>query len=308
MPRLHPRTPTSLLVFLLALLLVPACADPPEDPEAGTRPSVVTSIFPLGDLLQHLVGEEATVEVLLPAGASPHTFEVTPRQMQGLRGAGIFVMIGGGLDEWVASLPGASGGDAAVLRLADVIPLLSGDHDHGSGNPHIWLDPILVRDQILPLLQGALEEHLPLAPEGLEERTRALQDSLTVLDQEIRGALDPLENRSFVAAHPAWIYFAERYGLEEVGVVHSHSGMDPSSREMAHLLEVARARGVGCVFIEPQMGDVAVQALASELASPTCVLDPLGGPGLEGRDGYLQLLRFNTRQFIQGLGQDEGQE
>ncbi len=306
MPRLHFPARAFPLALLLTPLLASACGDASPEPEDELRPTVVTSIFPMGDLLQWMVGEEANVEVLLPVGASPHTFEVTPRQMQSLQGAGIFVMIGGGLDEWVARLPGASGGEAVVLRLADVVPLVSGGHDHGSGNPHIWLDPILVRDRILPVLQGALEEHLSLAPEGLEERTRALRDSLTVLDQEIRGALDPLEKRAFVAAHPAWIYFAERYGLEEVGVVHSHSGMDPSSRELAHLLEVARARGVDCVFMEPQMGEVAVQALASELARPTCILDPLGGPGLEERDGYLQLLRFNTRQFVLGLGQ--GQE
>jgi zinc transport system substrate-binding protein len=294
------------MALLLVLFLVPACGDPPGEQEADAQPSVVTSIFPLGDLIQWMVGDEARVEVLLPIGASPHTFEVTPRQMQGLHGAGLFVMIGGGLDEWVARLPEASGGDPLILRLSEGIPLLAGDHDHGSGNPHIWLDPVLVRDRILPILQRALKETLPQVATGIEARTRALSDSLTALDEEIRAALAPLDQRAFVATHPAWTYFAERYGLEEVGVVHTHSGLDPSSREMARLLEVARTRGVDCVFTEPQLGDVASQALASELSLPTCILDPLGGPGLEDRDGYMQLLRFNTRQFVKGLGQGPG--
>jgi zinc transport system substrate-binding protein len=191
-----------------------------------------------------------------------------------------------------------------VLRLADGIPLLAGDHDHGSGNPHIWLDPILVRDRLLPTLESALKEVLPRSAATIEVNARALSDSLTVLDEEIRAALAPLEQRAFVATHQAWTYFAERYGLEEVGVVHSHSGLDPSSRELARLMEVARARGVGCVFTEPQLGEVAVRALASELSVPTCVLDPLGGAGLEERDGYMALLRFNTNQFVQGLRQE----
>ena len=301
-----PRVQRWFIGLVLIPLLVSACGDPPDPLDEDTRPAVVTSIFPMGDLVRWLVEEEARVEVLLPAGASPHTFEVTPKQMQGMQGAKLFVMIGGGLDEWVARLPEAAGGQPLVIRLSEGIPLLADDHDHGSGNPHIWLDPVLVRDRILPALQGALKETLPQMTGGIEERTRALSDSLTALDEEIRAALAPLRQRAFVSTHPAWTYYAERYGLEEVGVVHPHSGLDTSSREMARLLEVARARGVDCVFTEPQLGDVASQALASELSIPTCVLDPLGGPGLEGRDGYLQLLRFNTRQFLRGLGQGPG--
>lgn len=292
----------SILFSLLPLLAV-ACGDPPERADMGDPPSVVTSIFPIGDLVQRLVGDAAGVEVLLPPGASPESFDVTPRQLQDLQGASLFVMIGGGLDEWVARLPEAAGGDPRVLRLSDGMSLLAGGDEHASGNPHIWLDPILMRDMVLPSLQAALQEVMASSAEAIGERSRALADSLTVLDEEIRGALAPLQQRAFVSTHPAWTYFAARYGLEEVGVIHHHPGLDPSSREMARLLEVARARGVDCVFAEPQVGDVAARALASELSLSICVLDPLGGPGLEGRDGYFQLLRYNTRQFVQGLGQ-----
>ena len=122
------------------------------------------------------------------------------------------------------------------------------------------------------------------------------------MDEEIREALAPLEKRSFLSTHAAWSYFAARYGLEEAGVIHSHPGQDPSSRELAHLLEEAEEHSIDCLFTEPQLGEVAARALATELSLPTCMLDPLGGDGLAGRDGYFQLLRFNTRQFVQGLG------
>jgi zinc transport system substrate-binding protein len=302
MPRLHLRFRPLLFVPLLAA----ACGEGPGRLDTDVSPAVVTSIFPIGDLVRWLVDGEARVEVLLPTGASPESFDVTPRQLQSLQGAGLFVMIGGGLDEWVARLPEAAGGHPRVLRLSEGIPLLAEGHDHGSGNPHIWLDPILVRDALLPTLEEALKELLPHISGRISERAQALADSLTVLDEEIGTALAPLEKRAFVSTHPAWTYFADRYGLEEVGVIHTHPGLDPSSREMANLLGLARTRGVGCVFTEPQVGDVAARALATELALSTCVLDPLGGPGLQDRDGYLPLLRFNTRQFVQGLQKGPG--
>ncbi len=288
----------SALLFLLALS---ACERPAQHPSPESSPLIVTSIFPIGDLVRTMAGAGARVEVLLPPGASPATFEVTPKQVRDLQGASLFIMIGGGLDEWVSGLPGAADGPPAVLRLSDGVELLAEGDEHGSGNPHIWLDPILVRDRLLPKLKVSLQAIIPGDGDGIGERAALLADSLTALDREIRAALDPLSRRSFVATHPAWSYYALRYGLNQIGVIHTHPGQEPSSREMAELLEAARSYGVDCVFIEPQLGEVAARALATELRLPTCMLDPLGGPGQEGRNGYLPLLRFDTYQFVNGL-------
>jgi len=302
--------------FLLLALFALGCAEGGEEAQADPRPVVVSSIFPIGDLVQQIAGDAVRVEVVLPPGASPATFDVTPRQLRDLQGAALFLIIGGGLDEWITDLPEAADASVPVVRLSEGITLLAeaepeegeeaGAHDHahdqGSGNPHIWLDPILVRDQIVPRLQEALVEALPEAAESIIAGARNMTDSLTALDREIREALAPLETRAFMATHSAWTYFAARYDLEEAGVVHAHPGQEPSSRELAGLLAVARSHGITCLFTEPQLGEVASRALAAELSLPMCVLDPLGGPGMDGREGYLQLLRFNALQLVMGLG------
>ncbi len=244
------------------------------------------------------------MEVLLPAGSSPATFDVTPRQLRTFENASLFFMIGGGLDEWVNQFTQESGQEKTVIRLSDGIPLLEGGGHEGEGNPHVWLDPILVRDHFLPVMEEALSRVSPEVAAAVPARARTLADSLTALDAEIRAQLAPLKRRSFLSTHAAWSYYALRYGLEEAGVIHSHPGQDPSSREMAHLLEEARDHEIHCLFIEPQLGEVAARALATELSLPTCMLDPLGGPGVDGREGYFQLLRFNTAHFVQGLGED----
>ena len=311
-------------IFLLPFFLL-GCGTGDNATEADERPLVAVSIFPLGDLVQHIVGDAAHVQVLLPQGASPATFDVSPRQIVDLGDAFLFVMVGAGLDEWIGPLSEAAGSTARVLRVSDGIPLLSGEeeageegaeeagehghaHEHqtGAGNPHIWLDPVLVRESILPRLEEALGEAFPAQASGIRERTRLLSDSLSALDGEIRAALDPLERRAFIATHSAWTYYAARYGLEEAGVVHAHPGYEPSSREIAHLLGVAREHGITCIFTEPQLGETAVRAIATELDLPTCLLDPLGGPEMDGRSGYFEILRFNTRQLVDGLGGSAG--
>lgn len=290
---------------LLLTLLASGCGDSRPSPPDGVTPVVVASIYPVGDLIQRVVGSRARVEVVLPPGASPATFDVTPRQLRDLQSASLFVMVGGGLDEWIAEIAGEAEWSGPMIRLTDGLELMAEEEGHGhtpgSGNPHIWLDPLLVRDHVLPALEGALLEVLPSFGTEIREGARRLSDSLSALDLEIRETLAPLQNRAFIATHSAWSYFAARYGLEEIGVVLPSPGQEPSSRELSELMTLARARDIRCVFIEPQLGETAARALASELDLPTVLLDPLGGNGVEERSGYFQLLRFDTRQLASGL-------
>jgi zinc transport system substrate-binding protein len=303
---------TSLLVGLIAGLGVAGCGigdrAPSFDPADGV-PLVVTTIFPIADLVSTVAGDAVEATVLLPAGSSPATFELTPRHLEESERAALVFAVGGGLDGWVSGLVARSG-TARVVTLAQGIPLVESGHDHGhahggeeeTGNPHIWLDPILVRDRLLPKIVSALSEELPAHAQDFRARAEALHDSLSALDQEIRTALVDLEGRGFIATHSAWVYYASRYGLREVGSIHDHPGAEPSARELGAMVEQAREAGVAAIFSEPQIGEAAARALATELDVPVLMLDPLGGPGVEERDGYLALLRFNTRVFVEGLG------
>lgn len=290
---------------LLLPLLVLGCEGSREELSTGPGAVVVSSIFPIGDLIQRAVGDLARVEVVLPPGVSPASFDVTPRQLRDLQNASLFVTVGGGLDEWIADVAEESGWSGPMVRLTDGLELMAEEeghgHGHGSGNPHIWLDPVLVRDHVLPVLESSLVEAIPSGANQIRAGFEALTDSLTALDLEIRTLLGPFRERAFIATHAAWTYFAARYGLEEIGVVLPSPGREPSSRDLSGLLELARTRGIRCIFIEPQLGETAARALASELSLPTVLLDPLGGPGLEGREGYFQLLRFDAAQMAAGL-------
>jgi ABC-type Zn uptake system ZnuABC Zn-binding protein ZnuA len=267
---------------------------------ASDPPTVVASIFPVYDLARFMGGGAVRVEVLLPPRASPSTFEPTARQMARLSGAAGYLFIGGGMDRWAEAL--VQPGDV-VVHLTDGVQLKEGhahEGDPGTGNPHVWLDPVLVRDRLLPRIEEVLADAAPAHAAEIRRRRAALADSLTALDREIRGALSGAASRAFVSTHSAWAYFADRYGLVEVGAVYESPGREPSSRHLAELVEGARAAGVGAVFVEPQLGEAGARAIAAELGVGVHLLDPQGGQ--EERDGYLSLMRFNARQLAAALG------
>ena len=226
-----------------------------------------------------------------------------------LSGAAAYVFVGGGMDRWGERLvqpgEGTAASAAVVLRLIDGMELLEGhahEGDPGTGNPHVWLDPILVRDQVLPKIERVLVDAAPAHADAIGARRGALADSLTALDAEIRSALEGVPTRAFVSTHSAWTYYANRYGLVEVGAVYESPGREPSARHLAELVDSSRAQGVRAVFIEPQLGEAGARTIASELGVEVHLLDPQGGPGVEGRDSYLSLMRFNTAEMVAGLG------
>ncbi|MFV2006957.1 MAG: metal ABC transporter substrate-binding protein [Longimicrobiales bacterium] len=291
-------------VITTGLLLLSAlgCDRSRSSDATSERLRVVASIFPIADLASALGGEDIQVDVLLPPGAAPSTFELTPGQLRSLRAADVYLSIGAGLDTWVGA---SSHADAQVVVLTEGLELIAAGDDGHDGNPHVWLDPVLVRDRLLPPIALALQAAAPEASERISQRWGELADSLSSLEAEITRALDPLDNRAFLASHPAWTYFAQRFDLTELGTVYESPGNEPSPRALAALIDKAHAEGVTVVFAEPQFGEAAAYALADELGGSVFVLDPLGGRHMPGRDSYFALLRYNTAQLVAGLGGPE---
>ncbi len=264
---------------------------------------MVATIHPIGDLLRSIGGDAVQVEVLLPPRASPNTWEATPSQIRLLASAYGFVSVGAGLDGWLTGLL-PSTPTVRTLQLADGLDLEHDAHGHGadgSGDPHVWLDPILVRDGIVPVLADYLVAASPGRANEIGRRAAVLSDSLTALDAWIHEELSSVGGRRYVATHGAWTYYSARYDLESLGSVYERPGHEPSAAGLARLVRGARAAGLTAVLAEPQLAGTGAEALAEELGIGVVVVDPLGGPGLPERDHYVDMMRFNTRAFAEAM-------
>jgi ABC-type Zn uptake system ZnuABC Zn-binding protein ZnuA len=291
---------------LLATAALPGAA-----PAAAT-PQVVVTIPPIAMLVRELAGDRVRVRSLVPPGASTHTFAAQPSDVAAVETARLFVEVGAGLDGWAAKLQGAAGNRPDHLVLIelpglDPLPADPHQHEHDAGgaparwDPHIWLDPIRVRDVVSPALAEALAR---LDPDGRAEYQAALagfQARLGALDDEIRRTLEG-HGTKFVAFHGAWRYFGARYGLEEVGVVEEAPGEEPAPREIAATVRAARAARVPAILVEPQLNPRIAETIAAEFGAGTVTVDENGDPRDPERADYAALMRFNARAFAQALG------
>jgi zinc transport system substrate-binding protein len=293
MRRMH-----SAWIIATVCLGVTAWADP-----ASAKVKVVATIFPLTDIVRQIGTQHVEAVTLLPPGANTHTFEPTPAQIRAVAGAQVFVCIGAGLDTWATKLLAARSGPLTVVTVTDGIPLLGAapGHDAHGGDPHVWLDPVLVRDHAIPAIAAALSAVDAAHQGAFDDSAAGFAAALTRLDDDIRSALAAVPNRNYIAFHSAWHYFGKRYDLHEVAVVEAFPGKEPSAREIATLVERARAAQVHALLVEPQFNARTAQQIAAEFGGRTVLVDPIGGPDVPGRNHYIDLMRYNLREFVEAL-------
>ena len=298
----------------------PAGAAPP----AG-KLLVAATIVPLGDFCQRIGRDLVQVQVLIPPGASPHVFEPAPSVMAKAFQARVFVYIGAGLEPWAARLLRSRGSERLiVVEAAQGIPLLGLDEQHhhheaagglghtgkppdqeeahathSSGNPHIWLDPMLAQE-ICKKIAGALIQADPGHRAHYEANLRSYLAALDELDREIKQHAEKWRLRDFVSFHPSFTYFARRYNLHEVGVIEAAPGREPTPRHLQTLVAAIRRYGIKVVFAEPQFNPRVAEVIAQEAGVKVLKLDPMGGAPPYGSD-YLQLMRANLAALDEAL-------
>lgn len=294
--------PKALTLLLALSLLASGCARqrPPSEQDDG-KVTVVASIAPLAYFAQRVGGDQVHVEMLIPPGYSPHTFELKPEQMRLLSRAKLLVLNGIGLELWADDLVGAASyPELKVVKTAEGLALinLSGhEHDH-SGNPHVWLDPIYAIYQV-EKIKNALIEVDPAGAEGYQLNSQALIADLRNLDAEIKATVADFKFKRFISQHAAWTYFAKRYGLVEAAVIETKPGREPSPGEIADIIQTIKKTGARAVFAEPQLSQKAALAIASETNAEVVLINPLGRPP---DYDYLATMRYNLAQMKEGLG------
>ena len=279
--------------------------------------------MPLGDFCQKIGGDLVQVQVLIPPGASPHLFEPAPSVMARASQARVFVYIGAGLEPWAARLLSSRGSkDQVVVEAARGIPLLGmaptspraarrnrmgprttgkgGAHDrHLGGNPHIWLDPVLVQG-ICRKIAGAMIQADPDHRARYEANLQEYLAALDELNREIEATARTWRLRDFVSFHPSFSYFARRYNLHEVGTIEAAPGREPTPRHLQDLVAAVRRSGIKVVFAEPQLNPRVAEVIAQEAGVKVLMLDPIGGPPPYGSD-YLKLMRYNLAALDEAL-------
>ncbi len=145
-------------------------------------------------------------------------------------------------------------------------------HHHGMHDPHVWLDPmnlIVMTDNTVAELSTADPDNAAIYRENGE----ALKAEIKKVNDEVAAQLKEVEGKSFVVHHPAFGYFAERFGLKQVPL--EVEGKEPGAVDMAKVVDFIKKNNAKAVFMQAQIPDSVIKSVAEETKVRVITLDPL---------------------------------
>lgn len=305
------KTIPSVRVFRTVFLPLFAAACLASASAAGQAvPTIAVSILPQSEFVARIGGDRVRILTLVGPGASPHSYEPTPRQMAELSGASIWFSIGvefeNALMPKVQSLypklrivnsaqgvafrtlethtDAAAWGSALAATVAGPGAPTSGaaapDAHAGEGgiDPHVWLGLEAVRLQ-LATIRDALIALKPADAAYFRANHDAYRRDIDALFADLSKQLAPLRGATAYVYHPSFGYFLDNFGIRQEAV--EVGGKEPTQKTLALLIKNAKADGAKVIFVQKQFSSAAAQTVAAAIGGVVVQIDPLAGNWLE---------------------------
>lgn len=287
-------------VTALACALMLASAPFPVFAAAGAKPTVVVSILPQQEFVRRVSGDTVNVVVLVGPGASPHSYEPTPRQIASVSGAAIWFTIGVDFEKAlrpkIASL-------YPTLRIVDTTKNVKfrtlESHEH-EGEGVVATQGVAVAQGVAATGTGGLDPHTWLGREPAKAQARAIADALAILMPanaaaiaartqgflaeidavfaDLSRRLAPLKGAKAFVYHPSFGYFLDEFGIAQEAV--EVGGKEPTQKTLASLIALAKKEGAKIIFVQKQFPSQAATTVAKAIGGSVIEMDPLAGDWL----------------------------
>lgn len=292
-------------------------------------PQVAVDIAPVHSLVARVMDGVGAPKLIVPAGASPHEYNLRPSEAEALQEADLVFMIGEDLAPWLENAVETLAAGAVVTEFlhADETELLDlrenalfeahvhddehgDDHDedeheehadeahddhedehgHGAHDTHVWLSPDNAKAW-LNLIAARLSAADPDNAGSYFANAAAGQVELDTAIAEVNGVLEPVRGMNFIVFHDAYQYFETAFDFPAAGAISVSDASEPGPARIAEIQARIRNEGIDCVLAEPQFNAGLVATVLDGTDAGTTVIDPLGSSLDPGKDLYPTLLK-----------------
>lgn len=256
-----------ILIFIILTSILPA------------KDLVTTSIIPNKFIIEKIARDFIFVNVMVPAGASVHSYEPKAQQMLNLSKSKIYFANGVEFEEaWLPKFQSANK-KLVIAHMDENVKKISTQHKGKEVfDAHIWTDPENVKIQAQNV-EKILSQFYPEKAGFFKENLANFEKEIDELDEEIREKLKDKKNRKFLIQHPSWTYFAARYNLEQLPLEFEGKEIKPAL--LAQLINLAKKENIKMLIVSPNFSQKNAEILARELSLKLVTLNELEENWLE---------------------------
>jgi zinc transport system substrate-binding protein len=294
-------------IFLIFVSLVFSACAGPATPSETDRLTVSVSVLPQKYFLERIGGDLVNVNVMVGPGDSPHSYEPKASQMTALSDSAVYFSVGVEFEHaWMDRIVSANP-EMLIVDLTQGLELLPAiahddedevvdeneeDADHTDEmDPHIWTSPAN-GISMAQIITDTLAELDPQHADTYRANLETFLDDIVQLQSEIDAALENLDSRKFMVFHPAWGYFAQEFGLQQIPI--EAAGSEPSAAELVGLIAIAKEENITVIFAQPEFSTRSADYIASEIGGKVVLISPLA-------EDWLDNLRLVAATFAEEL-------
>lgn len=261
----------SIIAVCALLTVLTACGNVQTEGNNKKGLSVVATMFAEYDFAKQVIGENGTVEMLMPPGGEIHSYEPTPQDIISIKNADIFIYGGGESDSWLDTvLESADAENLEIISMMDVCELyeeeavdgMESDHKHDETcdheaeeehhteyDEHVWTSPV----NAVKIIEKITETACRLDEENSGEYKRNSEEyikKINGLHKQFGEAVNGSERKLMVFADRfPFRYFAEEYGLDYSAAFPGCShDTEPSAKTIQYLIDKIKAEGIPVIF------------------------------------------------------------
>jgi zinc transport system substrate-binding protein len=295
----------NLILVLIPILILFGLAN--INAQQIAKLKVIVSFYPFYEFAKEIGGNNTIVSSVIPFGVEPHDWEISPQQIPEITKADIIIYNGIGFDAWLGQEEQFS--NSLLVDVSKDLEIIDNKEEYKEDrsiyDPHIWLDPILVKN-ISKTISNALIKLDPINTDSYIQNTNNFIQKLDALDSLIKKSFSNCELKDFIAFHQAFQYFADRYGLTQHTV---HESLSPESeilpQQIIKVIQLAKDLNIDTIFSEELVDPRLSQTLASEIPNgKVLLLSPIEGITQEEQKkniGYIDKMHMNLENLREGL-------
>lgn len=306
-----------LMIALLAfaVILVGCTKEGEKNSDIEDTIHVYTTVYPLADFTKKIGGKYVDVDTVYPPGTDEHSFEPSQKDIVSMADADLFFYIGYDLEGFVTKAkPILTNEGVKVLAIGESINLDENHeaeeegeghdgHNHGSVNPHLWLNPVYAK----AMAEKVKEELITAKPEQkefFETQYEQLASKLDQLDQDFAQTIDAALTKKLIVSHAAYGYWEERYGLEQISITGLTASADPSQKELEKIVKTAKEHHLTYIIFEQNVSSKLTEIIQKEIGAKDLMLHNLSvltENDVKNNEDYFSLMEQNLETLKTAL-------
>lgn len=313
-----------LSFFLLTLLLSTILSGCGEKENTQVKDNnnnsliVYTTVYPLADFTKKIGGDYVQVKSIYPPGIDEHSYEPKQKEIIQMANADLFFAIGYNLEGFIKKAePILKSEGVKVVSVGEQIDLKSNHadkeeatheededgHNHGSIDPHIWIDP-LYSIQLANIIKQNLISEMPEQKETFEKNFKELEAKLQDLHEQFLNVVKNAKFKKFIVSHAAYGYWEERYGIEQLHISGISTSQEPSQKQLMEIVDEIKKNHLQYILVEQNVNNKLVKVIQEETKSSTLPihnLSVLTEKDIKNGEDYFSLMEKNIKTLEKAL-------